>query len=201
MGNARTLYCYFIIVKKTRNPGKKQPMAGGLLKITMKLIRMLVISIQKEGIIGMCGSTGPSGQSRSTGDSMSQPWQGTTEDQAERELARLRWSDGCACPFCGSADTYALTLRTVKRRRYKCRSCRRQFSVTKGTILEGSKLSLVSWIRLVQMLCERDADVSIGAVSRRLNVSYGAARNALDRLIYAARREPFSSMLREPDDR
>jgi AhpD family alkylhydroperoxidase len=147
----------------------------------------------------MSGSATRLCHSQVTDDPISSSWQEVAEDQAERELARLRWSGTRQCPFCGSTDTYTLNLRTVNRRRYKCRSCRQQFSVTKGTILEGSKLSLASWIRLIQMLCEKDADLSVATVSRRLNVSYGAARNALDRLMYAARREPFSSRLRNPD--
>lgn len=124
-----------------------------------------------------------------------------TEDQAERELARLRWPDGPVCPFCGTADTYVLHLKTVNRRRYKCRCCRRQFSVTKGTILEGSKLSLRAWIRLVQILCERDGDLSANAVSRELNVSYRTARNIFDRLAYAAKRQPLAAVLQERADR
>lgn len=117
------------------------------------------------------------------------------EDQAEQALARLRWPDGPVCPFCNGVDAYALNLRTVKRRRYKCRACRRQFSVTKGTILEGSKLPLGAWIRLIHILCERDGDPLVSEVSRELAVSYDAVRNALDRLTYAAKREPLSSIL------
>lgn len=124
-----------------------------------------------------------------------------TEEQAERELARLRWPDGPVCPFCGAGDIYVLHLRTVNRRRYKCRECRRQFSVTKGTILEGSKLSLGAWIRLVQILCEGGDNLSANAVSRELNVSYRTVRNIFDRLAYAAKRQPFAAVIEERAER
>ena len=124
----------------------------------------------------------------------------TTEDQAESLLAKLRWPQGPICPFCLRNDTYRLNLKTVNRRRYKCRLCRRQFSVTKGTILEGSKLSLASWVRLVQILCEPNAEWSVSDVARELNVGYDTVRNALDRLSYAARREPLATMIDEAGD-
>ena len=123
------------------------------------------------------------------------------EERAARELARLRWPAGPVCPFCGSSDTYDLHLRTVNRRRSKCRCCRRQFSVTKGTILEGSKLPLASWIRLIQMLCEGEEEPSVSGVSNALNVSYRTAQNAFDRLVYAAKREPLATLLREPEEK
>ena len=144
----------------------------------------------------MSGSTTLSGDPQIADDRTDFSRQATTEDQAERELARLRWPAGPVCPFCGARGTYALNLRTVNRRRYKCCSCRRQFSVTKGTILEGSKLSLGRWIRLIQLLCERDRELSVNEVSRELRVSHRTARNALDRLAYAAKREPFSVVLK-----
>jgi transposase-like protein len=144
----------------------------------------------------MSGSTMLSRDPQIADDITALSRQVTTEDQAERELAQLRWPSGPICPFCGGRDTYALNLRTVNRRRYKCCSCRRQFSVTKGTILEGSKLSLGRWILLIQLLCEHGRDLSVNEVSRELCVSHRTARNALDRLAYASRREPFSAVLK-----
>ncbi len=118
-----------------------------------------------------------------------------TEDQAERLLAVLRWPSGPICPFCGNKDHYVLDLKNANRRRYKCSACRKQFSVTKGTILEGSKLSLVVWIRFIQFLCKRSEDVSLSDIHHELNVSYGAVQNALDRLAYALKRAPLRAAL------
>lgn len=148
----------------------------------------------------MSGSTTVSRDPQVADETAAPSRQATAEDQAERELARLRWPSGPICPFCSRRGTYALNLRTVNRRRYKCSSCRRQFSVTKGTILEGSKLSLGCWIRLIQLLCERDEDLSVNEVSRELHVSHRTVRNALDRLAYAAKREPFSLVLKQREE-
>lgn len=145
----------------------------------------------------MSGSTAMSCDPQTAGTTAPYLQRASTEELAEQELARLRWPSGPICPFCGNADPYVLNLRTVNRRRYKCGHCRRQFSVTKGTILEGSKLSLQSWIRLIQMLCERAGELSVNQVSRELCVSHRAAQNAFDRLTYAAKREPLSLVLKK----
>ena len=106
----------------------------------------------------------------------------------------LRWPNGTVCPFCGSHVIYQLHLSSVQRRRYKCRTCRRQFSVTKGTILEGSKLPLADWIRIVQMLCENPSGLAVTDLRHELNISYKAAQNAVDRVLYARIRDPLRSL-------
>src|SRR5271165_4873956 len=72
-------------------------------------------------------------------------------------LERLRWPSGPVCPHCGSiASHYYLkpkdgprktrTGAETQRRVWKCKSCRKQFSVTTGTIFHGSKVSLRIWL-------------------------------------------------------
>jgi transposase-like protein len=119
------------------------------------------------------------------------------ERLAEREMVRLRWPAGPVCPFCRSCCIGGLNVRGVRRRRFKCRHCRRQFSVTKGTILEGSKLPLAAWVRLVQMFCDCGGEVSVIEICRELDVGYDTVRNAVDRLSYAVRRKPLASVLVE----
>jgi hypothetical protein len=76
-----------------------------------------------------------------------------TEADAYRYLEQLRWGDRPVCPHCGTVgEHYFLTPangRTRKtasglpteRRVWKCsqKGCRKQFSVTTGTIMHGSK--------------------------------------------------------------
>ena len=116
-------------------------------------------------------------------------------DSMEDFFHAVRWPEGISCPACGGRVAYRLSLSTVQRRRYKCKTCRRQFSVTKGTILEGSKLSLADWVRTLRLLCARPGGLTITELQRELNVSYAAAQNALDRIDYASRREPLRSLL------
>src|SRR5665213_2262623 len=80
-----------------------------------------------------------------------------TDEAAAIYLENLRWKTQPVCPHCGSInDHYFLTPQgegrktrtgTISTRRvWKCKDCRKQFSVTTGTIFHGTKISLRIWI-------------------------------------------------------
>lgn len=65
------------------------------------------------------------------------------EDKAVELMTRLRWPNGVACPRCGCLDPYKLTPkaqpgRPARKGLYKCSGCKRQFSVTTGSVFEAS---------------------------------------------------------------
>ncbi len=64
-----------------------------------------------------------------------------TEDACRDRLVSVRWPDGVRCPFCGETAISELT----KRRLFRCRSCRVQFSATSGTLLHNTHLPLMLW--------------------------------------------------------
>jgi transposase-like protein len=71
---------------------------------------------------------------------------------AAREfLEALRWPDGPACPRCGSCAPEVFRIGGEKRSHrdglYQCKPCRRQFSVTVGTVLERLRVPLSTWVR------------------------------------------------------
>ena len=57
-----------------------------------------------------------------------------------RYLIESRWADGFRCPGCGGGAAWELA-----RLRFLCRRCRRETSVTAGTILDHTRLPLVTW--------------------------------------------------------
>ena len=59
---------------------------------------------------------------------------------AEQWFVETRWSDGPACPHCGS--TNVLSGAKHKTMPYRCREkeCRKRFSVRTGTVMESSNL-------------------------------------------------------------
>ena len=74
------------------------------------------------------------------------------DDPAAREfLAALRWPNGPSCPRCGSRGHEVFRIGGEKRSHrdglYQCKPCRRQFSVTVGTILERLRVPLSTWVR------------------------------------------------------
>lgn len=72
----------------------------------------------------------------------------SNDEKARELLERLRWPHGAICPHCkntGNAPkgVYALTPRSTGKRParkglYFCGACRKQFTVTVGTVFEGS---------------------------------------------------------------
>src|SRR2546423_1389170 len=85
----------------------------------------------------------------------------TDDESAYEFLEELRWEGRPVCPHCGSvAAHYFLTPRAADgrktrtgkvtvRRLWKCRDCRKQFSVLTGTIMHGSKISVRTWVFVI----------------------------------------------------
>ena len=96
-------------------------------------------------------------------------------------LEELRWDGRPVCPHCASiGDHYFLTpksddgrrTRTGKvtvRRLWKCRDCRKQFSVLTGTIMHGTKISVRTWVLVIYEMCASKN----GVASREVERNYG----------------------------
>lgn len=65
------------------------------------------------------------------------------EAAAERWFVETRWPNGVACPKCGSVNVQSRP--TCKPQPFRCRDCRRDFSIRTGTVMHGSKLPLRTW--------------------------------------------------------
>jgi transposase-like protein len=86
-------------------------------------------------------------------------------------LDRLRWPDGFRCPACGGEDAWL-----TDRRLYVCTSCRRQTSVTVGTIFERTQLPLLDWFRAAWLMTSRKSGVSASTLQSELGLgSYKTA--------------------------
>ena len=66
-----------------------------------------------------------------------------TEEKAEAWFVEQRWPDGPACPKCESTNVQVRPTR--KPQPFRCRSCRKDFSVKTGTVLHSSKIPLTKW--------------------------------------------------------
>src|ERR1035437_9182899 len=63
-------------------------------------------------------------------------------------LFERRWSGGFACPSCGGGRAAALRSRAHTQ---ECLDCRRQTSITAGTVMHRSKLPLTVWFSAAQL--------------------------------------------------
>jgi transposase-like protein len=96
-------------------------------------------------------------------------------------VAAMRWPDGPICPACeGENGKRPYYLKTQKR--WKCRTCRKQFSVKVGTIFEESPIPLQKWLPALWMLVSCKNGIPSYEIGRDLGVSQKTAWFMLHRL-------------------
>lgn len=76
-------------------------------------------------------------------------------------LARVRWPDGFECPRCGGGEAWR-----TNRGLWLCRSCRRQTSVTAGTIFHRSRYPLRTWFAAMWSMCAQKQGISALGLQR-----------------------------------
>lgn len=97
-------------------------------------------------------------------------------DAARAYLESLRWPNGPVCPHCGvEGEHYALNGASHRPGLMKCKDCRKQFSVTVGTVFEKSKIPLNKWLMAVHLMCASKKAISSHQIHRMLGVTYKSA--------------------------
>lgn len=95
---------------------------------------------------------------------------------ARKHLESLRWPEGPVCPHCGVLGNAAELQGEAHRDGvYKCRDCRKQFSVTVGTVFERSKIPLNKWILATHLMASSKKGISSHQIHRTLGVTYKTA--------------------------
>jgi transposase-like protein len=112
-------------------------------------------------------------------------------DVARGFLAHLRWPDGIECPSCGSSDISDLPTRKM----FRCRTCKRQFSVKVGTIFEDSPIGLDKWLPAVWALSAAKNGVSSHELGRSIGVTQKTAWFMLQRIRLAMQTKGFAAPL------
>ena len=96
------------------------------------------------------------------------------EAKAYETFCQMRWpeTDGEAiCPRCGCCETYSITTR----RKFKCKACYHQFSVTSGTIFASRKMDFVDLLAAICLLVNASKGISMIQLSRDLGCQYKTA--------------------------
>jgi transposase-like protein len=97
-----------------------------------------------------------------------------SDEEAEQAFVRVRWADndGSAyCPHCGCMIVYSCR-RPNGAPRWRCKACRKDFSVTSGTLFAFHKLPLRSYLLAIAIFCNEVKGKSMLALSRDLGVQY-----------------------------
>ena len=96
------------------------------------------------------------------------------EDAAYRTFCKLRWQDTegeAVCPRCGCCEAYDLSTR----RKFKCKACHHQYSVTSGTIFASRKMAFVDLLAAICIFVNGAKGISALQLSRDLDCQYKTA--------------------------
>src|SRR5580692_2417339 len=98
------------------------------------------------------------------------------DDTAARKLIEsVRWPDGPVCSHCGTVNrAYPVKGRAGL---YRCaeKECRKDFTVTTGTVMERSKIPLHKWMMAFYLLNASKKGVSSHQLHRALGITYQSA--------------------------
>ena len=109
-----------------------------------------------------------------------------TEAQCRSALERLRWPGGFECPSCGHGGHCFLE----QRRLYQCNRCKKQVSLTAGTIFHSTKLPLTVWFAAIHLVVTAKNGISSVELGRRLGVKQQTAWTMKQKIMAVmARRE------------
>jgi transposase-like protein len=105
------------------------------------------------------------------------------ETKARELLESWRWPNGPVCPHCKNAgekrisklEAQSRSRRGVRKGVYFCGACRQQFSVTVGTVLEGSHVPISKWLMALFLLCSSKKSLSANQIHRMIGVTYKTA--------------------------
>jgi transposase-like protein len=101
----------------------------------------------------------------------------TNEDAAREALEAVRWPYGPVCPHCGSVDEQVTKMEGDAHRKglYNCKGCRKQFSVTVGTVYERSHIPLHKWLLATHLMAAGKKGTSAHQLHRMLGITYKSA--------------------------
>ena len=114
------------------------------------------------------------------------------DDACANWLFEMRWPDGFKCPACGHKECYALKTRKWL---YQCKGCQKQTSIRAGTMMQDSKLPLVTWFWAVYLTTSHSNGISALQLQKQLELgSYRTAWLLLGKL-RAAMVDPDRNLL------
>lgn len=120
----------------------------------------------------------------------------SNNDAARQHLEAIRWANGAFCPHCGEIENiHRLGGKAGAKGMWHCRSCRRKFSVTVGTVFERSHIPLCKWLFASDLMTASKKGVSAHQLHRTLGITYKSAWFMAHRLREAMKEQAFPGPL------
>lgn len=115
------------------------------------------------------------------------------ETAAVEFFERLRWGGEPACPRCGDTAVTQMRDREGNRNKrflWRCKGCKRQFTVRIGTVYEDSPIPLRIWCHAFWRACSSKKGVSAKQIQRETGLSYKSALFLMHRIRLAMGIDP-----------
>ena len=120
-----------------------------------------------------------------------------SDDKVCREyMEQMRWGGSPFCPHCSATKPYK--LKDGKSYRCSSKTCRKDFSVTVGTIFENSKIKLSTWLAAIYLLTGNKKGISSIQLGKHLGVTQKTAWFILHRarlIMSAPNPEPLEDIV------
>jgi transposase-like protein len=99
------------------------------------------------------------------------------EEAAYKFVEERLWPNGAVCPHCGSIDEghYQLKGKTTRPGLWKCKDCRKPFTVKVGSIFESSHIPLHVWLQAIYLVSSSKKGISSHQLQRTLGVTIKTA--------------------------
>ena len=93
------------------------------------------------------------------------------DDAARVYFEKIRWPEGRVCPHCGVIGG---DYPTKREGRYRCgqKECRKDFTVTTGTVMESSHIKLNVWLMAFYLMASSKKGMSAHQLHRSLDITY-----------------------------
>lgn len=91
------------------------------------------------------------------------------EEAARQYFQCNRWNGKPHCPHCGSLSV--VEVKDHKPMPYRCRDCRKHFSVRTGTVLAESRLPLHKWLMAIYMMTTARNGIPSTQMARELGIT------------------------------
>lgn len=95
------------------------------------------------------------------------------EETARKYFEGMRWSKGRFCPHCKSEKT--VEIKDEKPQPYRCKDCRKYFSIRTGSVLKSSNVPLQKWLLCGYLMTTAKKGVSSCQMARELGVTQKTA--------------------------
>jgi transposase-like protein len=107
-----------------------------------------------------------------------------TDESCREYLEAIRWSGAPVCPHCGTANTnhYKLKTKGEFKGLYKCRDCKERFTVTVGTMFEGSHIPIRKWFIALYIFSSHKKGISSHQLASDLGITQKSAWFMLGRM-------------------